>query len=341
VKREQRQVVEAAAAAVAAAVVRCLPRRLVLAAGRRLGRLWGALDGRHRAITEDNLRRAFPEWDEQRVARTARAVYAHFGCMLLDILWMAGRPVQELLALADIEGVEHLRAGAAQGRGILCPSAHLGNWELHGVATGLLMGPIGVIARPLDNPALDRRLVAFRSAGGNQVIYKQRALAQVLKLLRGGGTVAVLVDQNVMENDGIFVRFFGRPAATTTVAAALALKTGCALVAGHCWLQPNGRYHMSYEPVVGWGRSGRQDEDVAALTQRLTTVIEGWVRQHPQQWLWLHRRWKTQPSAAATAASVTGGAAAEGPVATTGDAEGEEAAPAIAASTTPATDEKP
>lgn len=299
--------------AVASAVLRRLPRRVVLAHGRALGRLWGALDGRHRAIAAENLRRAFPEWDEDRVARTARAVYAHFGGMLLDILWLAGRPAQELLALADIEGLDHLRAGAEQGRGILCASAHLGNWELHGVATGLLLGPIGVIARPLDNPVLDQRLVAFRSAFGNQVIYKQRALAQVLKLLRGGGLVAVLVDQNVMEKDGIFVRFFGRPAATTTVAAALALKTGCALVAGHSWLQPNGRYRMIYEPVTGWSRSGRRDEDVAALTQRLASIIEGWVREHPEQWLWLHRRWKTRPPGAATAGAGSTAATDEKP----------------------------
>jgi Kdo2-lipid IVA lauroyltransferase/acyltransferase len=277
------------------AVARRLPRRVVLAVGRRLGRLWGALDKRHLAIAADNLRRAFPEWDEARVQRTARGVYAHFGAVLMDLLWMEGRPVDELLALADLEGVEHLQAARASGRGVVAPSGHIGNWEIQAVASVPLVGNVAMIARPLDNPALDQRLVGLRTSTGNTVIYKQKALAQVIKTIREGGIVAILIDQNVQAKDGIFVRFFGRPACTTTVAAALALKTGCAIVPVHCLLQPSGRYRMIYGPPVEWTGTGRRDEDVAALTQALTSVIEGWVRETPEQWLWLHRRWKTQP----------------------------------------------
>ncbi len=156
---------------------------------------------------------------------------------------------------------------------------------------------VAVIARPLDNPLLDQRLVALRRSTGNTVIYKQKALAQVMKTIRSGGVVAILIDQNVLAKDGVFVEFFGRPAATTTVAAALALKTGCAIVPVRCALLPNGRYRMVYGPPVVWEGSGRRDEDVVALTQHLTSIIEGWVREHPEQWLWLHRRWKTRPSA--------------------------------------------
>jgi KDO2-lipid IV(A) lauroyltransferase len=277
------------------AVARRLPRPVVLAVGRRLGRLWGALDKRHLAIAADNLRRAFPEWDEARVQRTARGVYAHFGAVLMDLLWMEGRPAAQLLALADLEGVEHLQAARASGRGVVAPSGHIGNWEIQAVASVPLVGNVAMIARPLDNPALDQRLVGLRTSTGNTVIYKQKALAQVIKTIREGGIVAILIDQNVQAKDGIFVRFFGQPACTTTVAAALALKTGCAIVPVHCLLQPNGRYRMIYGPPVEWTGTGRRDEDVAALTQALTSVIEGWVRETPEQWLWLHRRWKTQP----------------------------------------------
>jgi KDO2-lipid IV(A) lauroyltransferase len=267
----------------------------VLALGRRLGRLWGSLDGRHLAIAADNLRRAFPEWDEARVQATARGVYAHFGTILLDLLWMEGRSVEALLALADHEGVEHVQAARAAGRGVLCPSAHLGNWEFQAIASVPLVGHISMIARPLDNPELDRRLVALRTSGGNTVIYKQRAIARVLTAIREGDIVAILIDQNVQERDGIFVRFFAQPACTTTVAAALALKTSCAIVPVHCVLLRNGRYRMVYGPPVEWTGTGRRDEDVATLTQRLTSTIEGWVRETPEQWLWLHRRWKTRP----------------------------------------------
>jgi KDO2-lipid IV(A) lauroyltransferase len=288
------------------AVVRRLPRRVVLAVGRRLGRLWGALDRRHLAIAADNLRRAFPQWDEGRVQATARGVYAHFGAVLLDLLWMEGRAAEELLALADLEGVEHMQAARAAGRGVIAPSGHLGNWEFQAMASVPLVGHISMIARPLDNPALDRRLVALRSAGGNTVFYKRKAIARVLAALREGDIVAILIDQNVQESDGIFVRFFDRPACTTTVAAALALKTGCAIVPVHCRLQPSGRYRMVYGPPVEWTETGRRDEDVAALTQHLTSIIEGWVRETPEQWLWLHRRWKTQPLSSRGARVVAG-----------------------------------
>jgi Kdo2-lipid IVA lauroyltransferase/acyltransferase len=313
VRRERRHALEAAAAAAVSAVVRRLPRGVVLATGRRLGRLWAAFDRRHLAIAADNLRQAFPDWEEARVQATARGVYAHFGTVLMDLLWMEGRPAVELLAAADLEGVEHLQAARAAGRGVIAPSGHLGNWEIQAVSSVPLVGNVAMIARPLDNPALDRRLVGLRTSTGNTVIYKQKALAQVLKTVRAGGIVAILIDQNVQERDGIFVRFFGRPACTTTVAAALALKTGCAIVPVRCLLQPSGRYRMIYGPPVEWRGTGRRDEDVEALTQHLTSIIEGWVRETPEQWLWLHRRWKTTPLSSRGASPPRGTSSQPGP----------------------------
>ncbi|MCG6920335.1 MAG: lysophospholipid acyltransferase family protein [Acidobacteria bacterium] len=296
--RERRYALEAGLAAAFTAVVRRLPRRLVLVLGRGLGRLWGTLDRRHLRIAADNLRLSFPDWDEERVLRTARGVYAHFGTVLFDILWMDGRSREELLAITDVEGLVEARAAVASGRGVVCPTGHYGNWEFQGVASALLVGPFSVVARPLDNPQLDRRLVGFRTSTGNTVIYKKKALSQIMQTIREGGVVAIVIDQNVQEKDGIFVDFFGRPACTTTVAAALALKTGCIILPVRCPLGPDGRYRMIYGPPVEWEGTGRGPEEVAALTQRLTSIIEGWVREHPEQWLWLHRRWKTQPSSA-------------------------------------------
>jgi Kdo2-lipid IVA lauroyltransferase/acyltransferase len=295
VTRERRHALEARAADAVERLVRHLPRRWALALGRSLGRLFADLDPRHVAIASDNLRHAFPHWDASRRLRTARAVYAHFGQTLLDILWMDGQPPARLLALVVEDGRENVEPVRAARRGAVYVTAHFGNWEFYGLAWGWMGEPIGVVARPLDNAALDARLTAFRGRSGNTVISKRRALQDILRLLRQGEGVAFLVDQNVQEQDGIFVDFFGRPAATTTVAAALAVKTGCALVPVHCEALPDGRYKFVYGRPLEWTASGNREADIARLTQELTTVIEGWVRQRPEQWLWMHRRWKTQP----------------------------------------------
>ncbi len=281
--------------ALLAAGVHRLPRRGALAVGRALGRFWGDLDRKHLALAADNLRRAFPDWTESRVLRTASDSYAHFGTGIVDILWLHGRPREEVLGLVDVEGREHVDAAMAAGRGVIMAACHIGNWEVHGLAHGWLFGPMGVVARPVENPAFDARLVAFRSGGGNTVIYKQRALAQVLKLLRAGRGVALLLDQNVDAGDGIFVDFFGRPAATTTVAAALAQKTGCAVVPSHTRLAADGRYRLTYEPPLFWTPDADRNREIFRITQDLTRRVERWVRASPEQWLWMHRRWKTQP----------------------------------------------
>jgi KDO2-lipid IV(A) lauroyltransferase len=219
--------------------------------------------------------------------------------VILDILWMQERTREAILSVVEVTGAENVRAAMAAGRGVIMATCHAGNWELHGVAHGWIFGPIGVVARPLDNPALDARLCAFRTQGGNSVFYKQKALAHVIRAMREARGVAILLDQNVQERDGIFVDFFNRKAATTTVAAALAVKTGCALVPCYSRLTDEGRYQLYYEPPLAWESTGDRTADIAALTQRLTNRIEAWVRQTPEQWLWIHRRWKTRPPAEA------------------------------------------
>lgn len=293
--RARRFALEDRLAGVATSILCVLPRRLVLALGRGLGRLWGDLDRRHVEIAADNLRRAFPHWDEPRVLRTARDVYAHFGALLLDLLWTSRSAREEVLALIEVEGREHVEQALAAGRGALFVTGHFGNWELHGAVHGWIFGPLALVVRALDNPGLDRRLSAARSVSGNEVVYKQKALARVMKALREGRGAAILVDQNVQQQDGIFVEFFGRPAASTTVAAALALKTGCALIPGRAVPLPGGRYRLIYDPPLRYAASGERAVDIAGITQQIATHLEGWIREQPQLWLWLHRRWKTQP----------------------------------------------
>jgi KDO2-lipid IV(A) lauroyltransferase len=304
--------VEAWAAALVGGTVRLLPRQWALAVGGLLGRALAAADRRHVGIAIDNLRQAFPDWEPARLEATARAVYAHFGRVLLDILWLQWRSREELLALVDVRGREHVDAAMAAGRGVILCAAHIGNWEVHGIAHGLLFGAIDVVARPLDNPALDARVCAFRTMGGNSVVYKKKALARVLGAMRSGRGVAILLDQNVQAKDGIFVDFFGRPAATTTVAAALASKTGCALVPSHTELRPDGRYALVYEPPLVWTTRGDRETDLAWITQELAHRAEAWIRETPEQWLWMHRRWKTRPPQAEPGAPPSGDRESQG-----------------------------
>jgi KDO2-lipid IV(A) lauroyltransferase len=307
--RARRHALEERAAGLVSALLSRIPRRGALALGRGLGRLWGDCDRRHAAIAADNLRRAFPGWDEARVRRTARAVYAQFGELLLDLLWLSRRTRSEILELVEVAGGEHVQAATNAGRGVLFVTGHFGHWELHALAHGWLFGPVAVVARALDNSALERRLTRVRTLSGNEVIGKQKALARVLRLLREGRGVAILVDQNVQEQDGIFVEFFGRPAASTTVAAALALKTGCAVIPVHTDRLPGGRYRLIYDPPLRHDASGDRQADIARLTQRIARHIEGWIREQPERWLWLHRRWKTQPAPSPTPQTASAGAA--------------------------------
>lgn len=267
---------------------------MVLALGRGIGRLWADLDRRHVAIATESLRHAFPHWDESRRLRTARGVYAHFGQVIFDILWLQQRTRDEIMALVHVEGAEDARAALALGRGSAMATGHIGNWELSGVLFGWLFGPSGVVARPLDNPFLDARLVAFRQKSGNTVIYKRQALGQALRMLRDGKGVAFVVDQNVQADEGIFVDFFGRSAASTTATAALAVRVGCPILMGWAELLGDGRYVLHLEVIRPRAETDRAAE-VERLTQELAHRIEAWVRSAPEQWLWLHRRWKTRP----------------------------------------------
>lgn len=289
--------IEDRAAGAMGAIARALPRRTTLALGRSLGRLLAATDRRHVAIAMDNLRRAFPSWDDTAIRRTAYGVYAHFGAVLLDLLWLEGRTRAELEGLVEFEGAEHLRHAEAAGRGLLFPTAHFGNWEIGGIAHAAFLRPMHVIARPLDNPRLDRRLSALRTQTGNTVIYKRQALPSILRVLRSNGVVALLIDQNVVAAEGVFVEFFGRPACTTPVVAALHLKTRCAVVPSRAVLLPDGRYRVICGPPLEWQPTGNRRDDLIGITQELTRRVEAWVRDTPDQWLWMHRRWKTQPRA--------------------------------------------
>jgi KDO2-lipid IV(A) lauroyltransferase len=278
--------------------LRLLPRPTRLALGRLAGGAVFALDRRHRKVTLDNLDRAYgsAKTDSQKWA-IARGAFRHFGAMFFELLSL-GRPSRrQIEKIVEFEGVENFEQARAAGRGVIIVSCHFGNWEIHGVAHGYRLGPIAVVARLQDNPHYNRLLERFRTASGNSVFYKQQAVARVMRWLKEGGVVAILIDQNVGREDGVFVDFFGRKAATSPIVGSLALKTGAAVVPVFALPLADGRYRMIYEkPVDARMVAGlSRPQAVLELTQHCARVLESYVRESPEYWLWMHRRWKTRP----------------------------------------------
>ena len=286
---------EAAAFRLLLLAARALPRRLLLAAGSFAGRLGCALDGRHRRIAEGNLLRALGgAMTTARARRLTRDCWRHFGRITFDTLSFPRLGPESADRLVRYEGLEHLREAYTRGKGVLIFTGHFGHWELAGLMQGHLGLPLSVVARPLDNPALERMLAELRSGSGNRIIYKRNAVKEILKGLREGLGVAIVIDQDA-RRDGIFVPFFGRLASTTPTLALLALRTGAPVIPCFSTPEPDGTYRVVYEPEVVPEQTGDRDEDILRLTARCTAIIERWVRRRPEVWLWMHRRWKTRP----------------------------------------------
>ena len=272
-------------------VVPYVPMSVVRASGRAMGRLAYIADGPRRRVALENLAAAFPGRPLKERKAMARAMFAHFGGLLVELIKFGTYSREEMLAATEIEGEERVRQAQAQGRGILIFTGHFGYWELLAMAHALRIEPMSVLARPLDNPYLHAMLEDIRTSTGNAVIYRQGAVRRMLRDLAGGRGVGVLIDQHLHTPDAVYVAFFRRPAATTSALAALALRTGAPVIPVFALPLPHGRYRFIYEHPVDPPRADTPDA-VREFTQRCTDVLEMYVRRHPDLWMWMHRRWR-------------------------------------------------
>ncbi len=272
------------------AVVRRVPEPVAGAIGAAIGRAFHLIDRPHRRLAIDQLQAAFPTRSPDECRAIARATFAHFGRLLVALLRFSALTRDQMRARIDYDGEERVRAALAAGRGAIIFSGHFGYWELHGLAHALVLPPISVLARPLDNARLNDLLEEMRGATGNRVIYRQGAMRRVLRALQANECVAVLIDQHMHGADAVTVDFFDRPAATTSALAALALHTGAPLIPAFALPLPHGRYRMVYEHPVELPADSV--DPVFDVTQRCTDVLEMYVRRHPHLWLWMHRRWR-------------------------------------------------
>jgi Kdo2-lipid IVA lauroyltransferase/acyltransferase len=277
------------------AAIRILPEGIALSLGRLLG--WSAgvlLRIRHRVVLE-NLTRAFPEAPDTWRRRTAAAAFSHIGREGVALLRLAGLGHREVWERTEVEGLDAIREALAADRGVIVLTGHLGNWEIGGAALAVRDIPLDVVGRRQSNPLFDRRLRATRERLGMRVIYRDEGVRPILRALRESRAVALVADQNVRDG-GVFVEFFGHPAATTRGPATLARRTGARVVLGtsRALPGPGARYRVTLRPLE-LPDTGDPDVDDRAFLQAYMTALEEAVREAPDQYFWPHRRWKTRP----------------------------------------------
>jgi KDO2-lipid IV(A) lauroyltransferase len=268
-----------------------------LAAG--LATLAYHLDRRHRTVADDNLRHAFPYLDDRSRDRQVRAVFRHFITLVIEIIQLTRKMhVTNWCSHLELVGGGRLMDHFLSNRPVLLVTGHLGNWELGGYAIGLLGFRSFAVARPLDNPFLDAYLHRFRESTGQEILTKHGDLGRMRTILTSGGIIATLGDQDAGQR-GLFVDFFGRPASTHKAIALLALEHHVPMaVIGICKVGERLRYQLLVEDVIFPEEYDGQPAAVKAITQRFTSALERLVRQAPEQYFWLHRRWKHQPAKA-------------------------------------------
>ena len=253
--------------------------------------------GRLRRVGVRNLQLAFPELSSKAREKILRRVYIHLGWQLVEFCRMTRYTPENIRDWMRTEGLEHYLAARARGKGVLVLTAHLGAWELSSFYHSLMGYPMGMVIRRLDNRRLDEYVNAIRCMHGNFILSKDDFGRGLLAAMHEGKTVGILMDTNMTPPQGEFVRFFGVDACTGTGLAHIARKTGAAVLPGFMLWEPGERrYVLHFGPEVEIPYTADRAADTLEGTRRCTAVLESWIRRYPDQWLWVHRRWKTRPA---------------------------------------------
>jgi Kdo2-lipid IVA lauroyltransferase/acyltransferase len=273
-----------------------LPRPLARAVGVALVRIVYVFRPSLRRAADLNLRLAFPDWTEAQRHETVRK-------MLRNIGWMAGDFSQfpkftrgNIERIIALDGHENYLDAMKRGKGVLILTGHMGPWELSSFAHAVYGYSCYFLARPIQNRRVDALVNRYRCLSGCEVIDKNDSARAVLRILYGGGAIGILADQNTSLEEGVFVPFFDIPASSTAGLARIALRTDAAVVPGYAyWDEAAQKYRLRFEPAVELIRTGDESADVRSSTAKFMKVIEDFVRAHPDQWIWVHKRWKTRP----------------------------------------------
>jgi len=271
-----------------------IPRRRLVRLAVPLGKIWYGLDHYHRRIAYENMWHAFKqEKNSVELKQMVRANFVQLVRMVLEIPSLLKLNRNNIDTYVEIHGQHHLEKALSQGRGVLMITAHLGNWELLGLPISLKFGlPLTVLVRPLDFSPMDRVITAIRSRTGNRMLDKDKSAAEVSGLLQNNQIVGILMDQNSSWYEGVYTPFFGRTACTNKGPAMLAMRYNAVVVPIFNVRQKDGRYRIIINPPVDLVRSGNISADIIANTARFNQIIETHIRMAPDNWLWVHRRWR-------------------------------------------------
>lgn len=275
-------------------LVAALPGWLQRAAGRALGALL-ALVGPRRAVARANLLQAFPQASDAERAAILSAFYAHLGQLTVEFLRAPALSDTELDELVEVEGLEGFRAAYAEGKGAIVVTAHFGNFELLGSLWHRRGIEVHAITKRLAKNAFNAFWLDQRRRAGLRELPDSGSIRDILRVLRDGKTLAIMIDQNMIPRRAIFAPFFGRLAATTPAPAIFAERTAAPVFLVLLHRLPEGRHRATIEGPLPFARSGDRDVDVAAFTALLNERLEAHVRAAPSHWWWVHRRWKTRP----------------------------------------------
>ena len=273
-----------------------LPRPLARTFAIALAQVVYLLHVRLRRVGMRNLALAFPEKSEAERARILRGEFTSLGRQLAEVCQFPKYTRENVEQVVVYDGLENYKQAFARGKGVLFLTAHFGGWELSAFAHSLYGHWLHVVMRPMDNQYLDRLIQSYRTMHGNKTVAKDNFVRGLLGAMKAGETVGILMDTNMTPPQGVFVDFFGIPACTASGLARIALRTDAAVVPGFTiWDDALGKYRLRFDPALELIRTNDMEADIVANTQMFTKVIEDYVRKYPEQWLWVHRRWKTRP----------------------------------------------
>lgn len=273
-----------------------LPRGLSRLLVRLLTALLFMVLGRLRRVGERNLELALRDLSHPERIQILRSLFRYLGWQLVEFCRMQRYSRENTRGWIRTEGLENYLAARGRGKGVLVLTGHLGAWELSSFYHSLMGYPMGMVIRRLDNRLLDEYVNTMRCLHGNRVLHKDDFARGLLTAMRAGQTVGILMDTNMTPPQGVFVRFFGVEACTASGLARVALKTGAAVVPGFLVWEPEERqYVLRFDRELELVHTGNTEQDIVVATQQCNDVLESWIRRYPDQWLWIHRRWKTRP----------------------------------------------